>query len=139
MSVSRANILDDAELNALLDHVSHGPSPVVDRVKVLLSFRAGLRAQEIAGLHWQRNVLGPTGQFRSQRMVTPGVGKRRAKAWDAPVLFIGSNIGKYGRERDIPLHSQLQKALADLLDLRTGRVPPKGDDETLLVERLVSG
>ena len=136
MSVSHANIRNDKELNALLDHVSHGPSPVVDRVKVLLSFRAGLRAQEIAGLSWQRNVLGPTGQFRSQRMLTPGEGKRRAKTWDAPILFIGSNIGKYGRERDIPLHSQLQQALTALLDLRTGKVSPRNADEVLLVERL---
>ena len=138
MSVSRANILNDGELSALLDHASSGPSPVVDRVKILLSFRAGLRAQEIAGLHWQRNVLGPSGQFRTQRMIIPGEGKRRAQTCENTILFIGSNIGKYGREREIPMHSQLQSALRDLLNLRTGRVAPEDAVEADFIERLRS-
>jgi len=136
MSVSHANTLNDRELNALLDHASRGPSPVVDHVKILLSFRAGLRAQEIAGLHWHRNVLGPSGQFRTQRMIIPGEGKRRAKICENPVLFIGSNIGKYGREREIPMHSQLLAALRDLLNLRTGHVAPEDRSEADLIERL---
>jgi integrase len=48
----QAKTLRKAELNRLLHHVSASRHPERDRAMVLLSFKAGLRAKEIAGLTW---------------------------------------------------------------------------------------
>ena len=45
-------MLRKAELQRLLNHVSHTRHPERDRVIVLLSFKAGLRAKEISRLTW---------------------------------------------------------------------------------------
>lgn len=67
---------------------------------VLLSFKAGLRACEIAGLDWSM-VLEPGGRI-------------------AQSLTIASGIAKNGRTRRLPLHDELQSAL-DLLSKQCGR------------------
>ena len=48
----QAKVVRKGELRRLLDHVSHSRHPERDRAMVLLSFKAGLRAKEIAGLRW---------------------------------------------------------------------------------------
>lgn len=48
----QAKILNVAQVHALLHHVSRSQQPIRNRVIVLLSVRAGLRAKEIAGLTW---------------------------------------------------------------------------------------
>jgi integrase/recombinase XerD len=58
---------------------------------VLLSFKAGLRACEIAGLKWEM-VLGSDGAVSDQILLSQG-------------------ITKGGRGRTIPMHCQLQEAL----------------------------
>src|SRR6266481_4018389 len=50
--VKHAKTLDDTLFKKLLDFVDNGRHPLRDRVMVLLSFKGGLRAQEIAGLDW---------------------------------------------------------------------------------------
>ena len=45
-------MLRKAELQRLLNHVSHTRHPERDCVIVLLSFKAGLRAKEISRLTW---------------------------------------------------------------------------------------
>ena len=45
-------MLRKAELQRLLNHVSHTRHPERDRVIVLLSFKAGLRAKEISRITW---------------------------------------------------------------------------------------
>jgi integrase/recombinase XerD len=67
---------------------------------ILLSFKAGLRACEIAGLDWSM-VLDPSGR----------IGKS---------LMIGSQIAKNGRARRLPLHHELRSAL-ELLNKQAGR------------------
>jgi integrase/recombinase XerD len=72
----------------------------------LLSFKAGLRACEIAGLKWEM-VLGSDGAVGDQ-------------------LLLAQGITKGGRGRTIPMHAQLQEALQLLHQLhgkpRTGHV-----------------
>ena len=48
----QAKTLTPKQTQRLLDHVSHTRYPDRNRVIVLLSFKAGLRAVEIAGLRW---------------------------------------------------------------------------------------
>jgi integrase len=67
---------------------------------VLLSFKAGLRACEIAGLEWSM-VLDPSGRV-------------------ARSLHVASDIAKNGRARRLPLHEDLRSAL-ELLNKRCGR------------------
>jgi integrase/recombinase XerC len=52
MLAKQAKLVNKPHLTRLLDHVSHSRYPERDRVIVLLSFKAGLRAKEIAGLTW---------------------------------------------------------------------------------------
>jgi integrase/recombinase XerD len=61
---------------------------------VLLSFKAGLRAGEIAGLDWNM-VLAADGTLA---------------AW----LSIGDKITKYGRGRRVPMNAELRSALSRL-------------------------
>jgi integrase len=114
MAVSHAATLSDQQLSKLLDRLAvEARRPKVDRVVFLLSYKAGLRVQEIAGLRWEENILDVDGNIRTEEFVVPG-SKGRAKRDLRHVLFIGSDIGKYGTERTIPIHPMLLSALNDL-------------------------
>ena len=52
MAGKQAKIISDAELRRLLGLIHRGRYAARDRVMVLLSVKAGLRACEIAGLTW---------------------------------------------------------------------------------------
>lgn len=111
MAITRAATLEDHELTTLLNHIATiSTRPTVDRVVFLLSFLAGLRVQEIAGLRWNENLLGPTGSFRKEEFIVPGA-KGRLKADVRSVVFVSSDIGKYGGERTISMHPALEKHL----------------------------
>jgi len=58
----QAKVLRKAELQRLLNHISHTRHPERDRVIVLLSFKSGLRAKEIASLTWSM-VTTATGEL----------------------------------------------------------------------------
>lgn len=114
MAHRRAKILDDADLNKLLQWLDTSSiRPLVDKAAFLLSFKAGLRVQEIAGLQWESALLGATGGFRTEPFLVPGA-KGRAKTDQRHVLFVGDDIGKGGAERTIPLNPTLLKALEAL-------------------------
>jgi len=90
----QAKTINDRQLRQFLDHVSHSRYALRDRCIVLLSFRAGLRAKEIAALTWAMirtsdNELG-----------------------DELVLPDRASKGKSGRI--IPMRAELRDALADL-------------------------
>jgi len=70
---------------------------VRNEVIMRLSFQAGLRAKEIAGLRWLPNVLDAKGKV-------------------AKMLTVTHDIGKRSQERQIPLAPELRKALQYLLD-----------------------
>jgi len=99
-----AKILAAEEVRMLLAHVDNGPLAKRNTVIVLLSFKAGLRACEIAGLDWS--------------MLTSGSGAM------ADSIAISGSIAKNGRARRMPLHPQLRAALA-ILNTKTGK-PRKG-------------
>lgn len=98
-------MLRKSELQRLLNHVSHTRHPERDRVTVLLSFKSGLRAKEIAGLTWS--------------MVTDATGELA----DAISLPNKASKGRNGG-RTIPLHNELRDALVSLKAVRGDRVRP---------------
>jgi integrase/recombinase XerD len=89
-----ARVLAAGDVRRLLAHVRRHRHPVRDSVIVLLSFNAGLRACEIAGLDWTM-VLRPNGRIGDQ-------------------LYIAATIAKNGAARRLPLHPNLKAALLQL-------------------------
>ena len=92
MSTKRAKVLDTKMFMEILSHVATGPHPLRDQAMVLLSFKAGLRAQEIAGLRW-KHVTDAKGVVRSD------------------FLFVPSSIAKGHHEATLPMHPHLSIVL----------------------------
>lgn len=90
----QAKVLSPLALSRMLSRVSKGTFPHRDRVIVLLSVRAGLRAGEIAGLTWSM-VLNDRGRVGDS-------------------LSIASSIAKKGSGRRVPIHPELKRALIQL-------------------------
>ncbi len=103
MLTKQAKVVSPRELRRLLDHVSHSRHAERNRVMVLLSFKAGLRAVEIAGLRWS--------------MLTDASGEL------ADFIALPNRVakGKSGG-RIIPMHPELSEALAALRDARPDMV-----------------
>ena len=97
-----AKALALGEVRRLQRRARRGRQALRNTVMVLLSFKAGLRACEIAGLDWTM-VLNPSG----------GLGAS---------IMIGSGIAKNGRARRVPLHPELKLALGQL---RTAQGRPR--------------
>ena len=93
----QAKILSITDVQGLLDFATRTRLPLRNRVIVLLSAKAGLRAGEIAALTWDM-VVGPTG----------GVGT---------VLELRDHAAKKGSGRLIPIHPDLGDALTALLEI----------------------
>lgn len=98
-AAKRAKVLDDATVRQIAFDLSEGPHATRNLVIFYLSHFCGLRAQEIAYLQWDQNVLDAKGK----------VGQ---------TLFVGGDIGKYGRERDLPMPQALRMALTTLREDR---------------------
>lgn len=94
MNRQPAKVLEPAEVRRVIRHVRHMRHPTRNHVMVLLSFKAGLRACEIAGLTWPM-VLTSGGKLGS-------------------VVMVSRHIAKQGRARRIPMHPELSKMLAAL-------------------------
>ena len=92
-----ARVLGGADVRRLLMQVVLQRHAVRNHLIVLLSFKAGLRACEIAGLDWSM-VLQPRGRMADQLQLTGA-------------------ITKNGAPRRIPLHPELAAALHDQHDL----------------------
>lgn len=84
----------DSDVRRLLRLVRHTRYPYRDRVVLLLSVKAGLRACEIAGLTWEM-VVNARGEI-------------------APALAIRDGIAKRGRGREVPINRDLRLALCAL-------------------------
>ena len=89
-----AKVLAPGEVRRLQARARRGRYALRNRVIVLLSFKAGLRACEIAGLSWEM-VLAPGGRIGSS-------------------LMISGTIAKNGRARRVPMHRDLKGALQQL-------------------------
>jgi integrase/recombinase XerC len=105
MLSKQAKTLSPRELTRLLDLVSHSRHPARDRVVVLLSFKAGMRAKEIASLTWS--------------MLTDASGALA----DRIALTDRASKGK-GSGREIPMHHELREALVALREVRGDKVRP---------------
>jgi integrase len=90
----RAKVLDQLQLEDLLFFAETTRHPMRNRVIVLLSLKAGLRAAEIANLTWD--------------MVVDAVGEV------GTVLELQDHAAKKGSGRVIPLHPELREALFTL-------------------------
>lgn len=95
----RAKVLTDAQQRAALGEIDRHRYPQRDRVILLLSYKAGLRAKEIAMVTW-RMVTGPEGSLQDHIALENAASKG----------------GKGGRT--IPMHVDLRKALQLLMDIR---------------------
>jgi integrase len=105
----QAKVLSDVQLRTLLRHVEGETDfPERNRVIVLLSFRAGLRSKEIAGVRW--------------RMVTDTEGK----VSDSLALTNGASKGRSGRV--VPLHTELRAALLVLHQHERAKERGNADD-----------
>lgn len=94
MHSGQAKLLSEPDIRRLLRAASHSRHPLRNKVIVLLSVRAGLRASEIARLDWS--------------MVTDGRGRV------GRVIELPGRVVKYGMGRRVPLHAELKAALAAL-------------------------
>src|ERR1700693_3636178 len=87
----QAKILSDEQVESLLWFVSTTRNPIRNRVLVLLSLKAGLRAGEIAKLTWPM-VLGPQNEI-------------------AAVIELRDHAAKNKSGRHIAMHPDLREAL----------------------------
>lgn len=92
MPGKQAKILSSDHIDDLLFFADNSRSRTRNRLIVLLSIKAGLRAGEIAKLTWDM-VLGPGGEI-------------------SDVLELRDHAAKKGGGRLIPLHADLQDALS---------------------------
>jgi integrase len=95
----QAKIVSPTTLQRMLAYAQRTRQPKRDAVIVLLSVKAGLRACEIAGLQWSM-VMTDDGEI-------------------GDVIDIRNAIAKRGSGRRIPMHPDLQRALAELWCVRT--------------------
>src|SRR3984957_15365978 len=103
MAGRQAKILHEQQINDLLVFASSTRNPLRNKLIVLLSVKAGLRAGEIAGLTWDM-VLDPTGE----------VGQ---------AIELHDCIAKKNSGRRIPLHPTLQSTLTAWCLLTGGNGP----------------
>jgi integrase/recombinase XerD len=99
----QAKILSEDDLEDLLVYAAATRNPIRNRVLVLLSAKAGLRAGEIANLTWDM-VLEPNGAISTAIELRDQAAKNRSG-------------------RLIPLHNDLRKALADWRTTTSGTEP----------------
>jgi integrase len=100
MAGKQAKVLFDHHVHALLAYATGSRYPVRNRVIVLLSVKAGLRAGEIANLTWPM-VVDPTGEI-------------------APYIELHDGAAKMQRGRRVPLHNDLREGLARLREATDG-------------------
>jgi integrase len=100
MAGKQAKVLFDHHVQALLAYVQRSRYSVRNRVIVLLSVKAGLRAGEIANLTWPM-VLDPSGEIATYIELHDGAAKNRSG-------------------RRVPLHNDLREALARWREVSDG-------------------
>lgn len=108
----QARVLSDKQVRMILNHLSEGRNSKRNKVMFLLSFKAGLRALEIAGLQWF--------------MIMDSEGKL---SQEIRLLNRASKGSKGGRV--IPIHPELFNALKALYELQN----PNNADFVIQTER----
>jgi integrase len=100
MAGRQAKLLYDHHVKNLLAYASSSRYPVRNRVIVLLSVKAGLRAGEIANITWPM-VLDPSGEI-------------------ATAIELHDVAAKMRSGRRVPLHDDLREALARWREISGG-------------------
>ncbi len=95
MPGKQAKVVTPQMLRRMLRRTSSAPFPARDRVMILLSVKAGLRACEIAQLEWSM-ILDARGKVADSLAIHDAIAKKRGG-------------------RRIPMHPDLRKALQSLL------------------------
>jgi integrase/recombinase XerD len=91
----QAKLISATVLNRMLAYVNRqSRTPARDRVMILLSVRAGLRAAEVAKITWSM-VLDANG-------------------WVGKIMVITDHVAKKRGGRRIPIHAELRAALIEL-------------------------
>jgi integrase/recombinase XerD len=103
MAGKQAKLLYDDHVGDLLIFASCTRNPERNRVLVLLSAKAGLRAAEIAGVTWDM-LVDPTGTL-------------------GPAIELHDHAAKNQRGRRIPIHPDLREALLSWRSLTDGIGP----------------
>src|SRR6266853_6850138 len=103
MPGKQAKILSEDDLYDLLAYTSATRNPIRNRVIVLLSAKAGLRAAEIANLTWDM-VVDPNGAISTAIELRDHAAKKRSG-------------------RLIPLHKDLRDALVSWRGIAAGQGP----------------
>lgn len=98
-SITKAKTLTLDQFEQCVLEASRGYHPERDVAILCLSFYAGLRAQEIAGVQWKRNIEDAEGEI-------------------GPTLHITRDIGKRTKARFIPICVPLRLALQRLRSKR---------------------
>src|ERR1700751_2366247 len=103
MPGKQAKVLSKDDLKDLLVYASATPNPIRNRVIVLLSAKAGLRAGEIANLTWDM-VVAPNGAIST-------------------AIELRDHAAKKGSGRLIPLHKDLRNVLTSWRSVTHGTGP----------------
>lgn len=114
----QAKALNPKQIEALIHHVSKLRSGLRNQVIVLLSFRAGLRAKEVANLRWSM-ILGPDGNLGDCIHLTDVASKGRS----GRIIPINREL----RSALIYLHQQNGKRLSEwvITTERSDRTSPQ--------------
>lgn len=99
--VTKAKTLTQEQFDRVIAEIETEPYAERNSAIMHLSFYAGLRAQEIAGLQWKRNILDQEGNI-------------------SDVIHITRDIGKRSKDRMIPTAAALRKALNALYSVDRG-------------------
>ncbi|WP_298261668.1 site-specific integrase [Bradyrhizobium sp.] len=103
MAGRQAKTLSTDHIDELLYFAETSRHPHRNRLIVLLSVKAGLRAAEIAKLTWDM-ILDPSGEVGS-------------------TIELHDKVAKKGGGRSVPLHTDLRQALVAVRHQSTGRGP----------------
>jgi integrase/recombinase XerD len=105
MTIKRAKILSQRQLTLLVKKLEPTENFVRDKVMLLFSYKAGLRAAEIAGLEWEDLV---DAEQRIHRKY----------------FIVRSTTTKTGCDRKIPMNDDLRVALLALREHRPNDLKP---------------
>jgi integrase/recombinase XerD len=103
MAGKQAKTLSTDHIDDLLFFAARSRHPLRNRLIVLLSVKAGLRAAEIAKLTWAM-LLDPSGEVGSMLEVRDEIAKKRSG-------------------RSVPIHPELRQALVEARQLSSGQGP----------------
>lgn len=128
MNKQPAKVLEPAELRRVLKHIHHTRHPTRNRAMVLLSFKAGLRACEIAGFSWPMVLtsggkLGPTVNV-SRHIAKQGRARRIRGLMLESVGFctlrntqsdpkVGDALSKSEQQKHTPCHESTQRLIQE--------------------------